>query len=177
MVEVSNTQWIPSKSHPTHTHTHRVILIICFHDRVWASYRSQEDLCRSNEVFALTFAKKKKSSLLPPVQEPIYTQSILTSLHSLARAQLSGECGCRTTKIIVWPFIRKSTKKRWRLQKKTLTDLGNYWLQFGYIKMVVTHKSEKLSCQIEDQGNQQSVLMSHHSITETTGSSLKEYTR
>jgi hypothetical protein len=45
---------------------------------------------------ALTEARKTlaaaiKSSVFPPVQDPMYTLSILTSLHSLAKARLSGE--------------------------------------------------------------------------------------
>ena len=38
-----------------------------------------------------TFAAAMKSSVLPPVQDPMYTLSIFTSLHSLAKARLSGE--------------------------------------------------------------------------------------
>lgn len=38
-----------------------------------------------------TLAAARKSSVFPPVQDPIYTLSILTSLHSLANARLSGE--------------------------------------------------------------------------------------
>lgn len=44
-----------------------------------------------------TLAAARKSSVFPPVQDPIYTRSIFTSLHSLAKARLSGECGCKIT--------------------------------------------------------------------------------
>jgi hypothetical protein len=49
-----------------------------------------------------TLAAAMKSSVFPPVQEPMYTLSILTSLHSLANARLSGEWGCkvRSTSVI-----------------------------------------------------------------------------
>lgn len=38
-----------------------------------------------------TLATARKSSVFPPVQDPMYTLSILTSLHSLAKARLPGE--------------------------------------------------------------------------------------
>lgn len=38
-----------------------------------------------------TLAAARKSSVFPPVQDPIYTLSIFTSLHSLAKARFSGE--------------------------------------------------------------------------------------
>lgn len=41
-----------------------------------------------------TLAAAIKSSVFPPVHDPMYTRSILTLLHSLAKARLSGECGC-----------------------------------------------------------------------------------
>lgn len=41
-----------------------------------------------------TLAAAIKSSVFPPVHDPIYTLSIFTLLHSLAKARLSGECGC-----------------------------------------------------------------------------------
>lgn len=51
-------------------------------------------------IWLLTEARKTlaaaiKSSVFPPVQDPMYTLSIFTSLHSLAKARLSGECGCK----------------------------------------------------------------------------------
>ena len=44
-----------------------------------------------------TFAAAIKSSVFPPVQDPMYTLSIFTSLHSLAKARLSGEWGYKST--------------------------------------------------------------------------------
>jgi len=38
-----------------------------------------------------TLAAAMKSSVFPPVQDPMYTLLIFTSLHSLAKARLSGE--------------------------------------------------------------------------------------
>ena len=42
-------------------------------------------------------AAAKKSSVLPPVQDPMYTRSIFLSRHSCAVLRLSGEWGAATT--------------------------------------------------------------------------------
>jgi len=40
-------------------------------------------------------------------------------------------------------FKGKLTNPRQRFPIDYITNLGNYWLQFGYIKPIVTKKSEE----------------------------------
>ncbi|EFJ32609.1 hypothetical protein SELMODRAFT_407609 [Selaginella moellendorffii] len=67
---------------------------------------------------------------MPPVQEPMYTRSIFTSLQSLANARLSGECGC----------TQKETDCKW---SKQLQYLRNYWFKLGYINSILLYKLAK----------------------------------
>ena len=105
-----------------------------------------------------TLAAAMKSSVFPLVQDPIYTLSILTSLHSLAKARLSGECGWNNIKWIKISSYRgssifillvqkdkreKETPTLQRTQYSNTTNLCNQRLQLGDIKFVFLNKSRK----------------------------------